>query len=317
MPHGDTSPRGDTCVSIELVTVTVGGTGAGLATEIDADGPPLPLGRRVPLPRRGTTFVREVAGPPGAPTLLLLHGWVASGGLNWYQTFDALSRDFNVLAPDLRGHARGVRSRRIFRLADAADDMAALLTELDTGPVIAVGYSMGGPVSQLLWRRHRDLVAGLVLCATAPGFVPNSAARFTYQSYMLGVAAGARLAAMAPRMPRLPFVGSRTRFMPAWVAAEMRRHDWRMVIEAGQSLSTYYAGRWIGEVDVPTAVVCTTQDRAVSPALQREMADAIPGATLYEVDDGHLACAHADFAAPVLGAARDVAHRAADLGLLA
>ena len=97
----------------------------------------------------------------------------------------------------------------------------------------------------------------------------------------------------------------------------MRRHDWRMVVEAGQSLSTYYAGRWIGEVDVPTAVVCTTQDRAVSPALQREMADAIPGATLHEIDDGHLACAHADFAVPVLRAARDVAQRATDNGLLA
>jgi pimeloyl-ACP methyl ester carboxylesterase len=30
-----------------------------------------------------------------------------------------------------------------------------------------VGYSMGGMVAQLLWRRHPERVAGLVLCATA------------------------------------------------------------------------------------------------------------------------------------------------------
>lgn len=293
--------------------VTVGPTDA----RQDAEGPPLPMGRRVPLPRRGTTFVREVQGPPGAPTLLLLHGWVASGGMNWFQTFEPLGRQFNVLAPDLRGHARGVRTRQRFRLADAADDMAALLVELGTGPVIAVGYSMGGPVSQLLWRRHRDLVAGLVLCATAPGFIPASRARVAYQSWMLGVACAARVAAVAPGLPMLPLGLGRPRRMPAWVAAEMRRHDWRMIIEAGQALSTYYAGRWIGEVDVPTAVVCTAQDRAVQPSLQRAMAEAISGATLHEIHDGHLACAHPEFARPLLRAAHDIADRATDLGLLA
>ena len=47
-------------------------------------GPPVPRGRRVALHGRGTVFVREVAGPPGAPTIVLLHGWMASGGLNWF-----------------------------------------------------------------------------------------------------------------------------------------------------------------------------------------------------------------------------------------
>ncbi len=75
--------------------------------------PPIPLGRRVSLPGRGTTFVREVAGPPGAPTLLLLHGWVASGGLNWFRAFETLGTEFHILAPDLRGHARGPLDGRV------------------------------------------------------------------------------------------------------------------------------------------------------------------------------------------------------------
>ncbi len=57
-------------------------------------GPPIPLGRRVELPGRGTTFVRELPGPPGAPTILLLHGLMASGGLNWFQAFEPLARHF-------------------------------------------------------------------------------------------------------------------------------------------------------------------------------------------------------------------------------
>ncbi|GIU87306.1 MAG: hypothetical protein KatS3mg009_1821 [Acidimicrobiia bacterium] len=273
-------------------------------------GPPLPPGRRLELARRGTTFVREVAGPPGAPTVLLLHGWVASAGINWFQVFAPLGRDYRVVAPDLRGHGRGLRTRRIFRLADCADDCAATIERLGTGPVIAVGYSMGGPVAQLLWRRHRDLVAGLVLCATSAGFLPDARSRLAFQSWAVAAAAAARAAAFAPRLPPLPLGRARPELLPAWVAAEMRRHDWRMIVEAGHSIGTYHAGRWIGQVDVPTAVVCTAADRAVPADLQRAMAEAIPGADVVEVDDGHLACARPGFARPLVTALNRVAERA-------
>src|SRR5262249_37449993 len=54
-----------------------------------------------------------------------------------------------------------------FRLEDCADDVAALAQVLGIGRFIAVGYSMGGMVAQLLYRRHPSLLSGLVLCATA------------------------------------------------------------------------------------------------------------------------------------------------------
>ena len=34
---------------------------------------------------------------------------------------------------------------------------------------VVVGYSMGGPIAQLLWHRHPESVAGLVLCGFARG----------------------------------------------------------------------------------------------------------------------------------------------------
>ena len=172
--------------------------------------PPVPLGRRVELPGRGTTFVREVAGPPGAPTVLLVHGLGASGGLNWFRTFEMLGAEFRVLAPDLRGHGRGVRSPQAFRLADCADDLAALLDVLATGPVLVAGYSMGGPVAQLLSRRHPERVAGLVLCATATRFSRGPLGARPLDVALGLVVAGARFGEHATSVPSAPLRALRT-----------------------------------------------------------------------------------------------------------
>jgi 3-oxoadipate enol-lactonase len=275
----------------------------------DGPEPVFAPGRRLELARRGTSFVRELPGQPGAPTLLLLHGWVATAGMNWFQAFETLGEHFRVVAPDMRGHGQGIRSRRFFRLADCADDCAATLVELGTGPVIAVGYSMGGPVAQLLWRRHRDLVSGLVLCATSAGFIPNRRARLPYQSAMLAAVTAARAATLTRAMPSLPGFGMRPSRLPQWLADEMRRHDWRAIVEAGHSISTFHSGRWIDQIDVPTSVVCTTRDHAVAPDLQLALADTIPGATVHTIDDGHLACAQPDFARVLNNACLSVADR--------
>ncbi|MGZ8763666.1 MAG: alpha/beta fold hydrolase [Acidimicrobiia bacterium] len=282
----------------------------------DASGrlrPPVPLGRRIELPGRGTMFVREVEGPPGAPTVVLLHGWMASGGLNWFRVFEALGREFRVLAPDLRGHARGQRSRQ-FRLADCADDVAAMCRVMRVDPVLVVGYSMGGPVAQLLWRRHRDLVAGLVLCATSDSFVfgPSEGRALRHALAALG-----SIAHVAERALDVPASALRTVVWPrrpadflAWATAELGRHSVHMLAEAALSVGGYRASDWISRVDVPTGIVVTTRDLTVSPSMQFRLAESIPHATVHPVDGGHSVCVRERFVAPLVDACTTVASRA-------
>src|SRR3954451_7543731 len=101
----------------------------------------MPNGRHVELPGRGTTFLRE-AGPADAPTILLLHGWTANADLNWRSAYPALTERYHVIAPDHRGHARGVRDPERFRLEACADDAGALLETLGVAHATVVGYSM-------------------------------------------------------------------------------------------------------------------------------------------------------------------------------
>ncbi|MGH9179851.1 MAG: alpha/beta fold hydrolase [Acidimicrobiales bacterium] len=267
-----------------------------MAVDLDKgpEGSRLPNGRIIELAGRGAAFVREVPGPPGAPAVVLLHGLTATADLNWSACFDPLGRSFRVLAPDLRGHGRSPRSWARFTLEDCADDVAALADAVGVDRMIAVGYSIGGLVAQLVWHRRPELVTGLVLCATAADFRASPVERLMLMS--------------------VPTFGVAIRFMPPvfqggtelvgaalfghvtddltrrWMSAEMRRADLATVIDAGCAAASFTSRRWIGEVDVPTAVVITSRDRVVPPTRQVQLARTIPGATIHPVDADHGAC---------------------------
>src|SRR5438128_6690942 len=150
--------------------------------ELEPPVPPyLPPGRVVTVPGRGEVFVREQDGPAGGPTIVLLHGWTVSADLNWWAAYEPLREIGRVIAVDHRGHGRGIRSEQPFTLEAAADDVAGLLELLGVRSAIVVGYSMGGPISMLLWHRHRALVDALVFEATALEWRASTRERWTWK----------------------------------------------------------------------------------------------------------------------------------------
>jgi 3-oxoadipate enol-lactonase len=253
----------------------------------------LPPGRPLHLPGRGTTFVHEAGDPDARHTFLLLHGWTVTAAVNWFPSITPLSTVGRVIALDHRGHGRGIRTRSRFRLADCADDAAAVCDHLGVERVIPVGYSMGGPIAQLTWLRHRRLVEGLVLCATSRNF----AGRAPRDRAVAGMATGLSLAAratpgtvrrqLAERVLAVRYDDSP---LGEWVRNELRGNDLRMVVEAGRAIGAFSSRDWIGRCNVPTAVVLTLHDLAVPPLRQRRLAAAIPGATIHPVDGGHDVC---------------------------
>lgn len=260
--------------------------------EVPPVAPPLPPDRTIDLPGRGKTFARIAEGPPGAPTLLLLHGWTANADLNWFRCFAPLSRRFHVVAIDHRGHGRGIRTHRPFSLSDCADDAAALVRELGIGSVIAVGYSMGGPIAQLLWKRHPDLVDGLVLCATSRNFGRSVPERAMFTG-LLGLSGVAKLTPGSVRRQVAGRIfGPRFEQSPlgAWLADELKRNDPSTVLQAGWSIGRFSSADWIGGVDVPTSVLVTTRDNVVSPSRQLRLAESIPGAEVIRVAGDHGVC---------------------------
>jgi pimeloyl-ACP methyl ester carboxylesterase len=232
--------------------------------------------------------VRDTGGE--GPPVLLIHGWMFPSDLNWLQAYGPLSRaGYRVLAMDLRGHGRGLRSPDRFRLADCADDAAAMLAALGLRDVLVVGYSMGGPVAQLLAQRHPDVVGGFVLCATALDWSDPKQKAFWRTMGGLRALLGLFPLGSWQAMTRL---SGGNREESAWVTAELSRSSARDLAEAGRELGRFDSSDWVGALPQPAAVVLTARDRLVPPRKQQALADAL-GVTPHVVDADHDACARA------------------------
>ncbi len=127
---------------------------------------------------------------------------------------------------------------------------------------------------------------GLVLCATAPDWQdPHLKVLWRTMALLrlgLGLFPTAAWNASLTGMREGPY---RT-----WLAAELSRGSARDVAEAGRELGRYDGRPWLGELDVPSAVVLTARDRNVPPRKQRELARLLD-APAFEVDAPHLAVA--------------------------
>ena len=254
--------------------------------------PAVPEGRVVNVPDRGEMFLRQADGPREGPTILLLHGWTLSADLNWFTgVYEEAARHGPVVAPDVRGHGRGLRSDQDFTLEAATDDVAALIRHLELDPVIAVGYSMGGSMALLLWQRHPELVSGLVLAATGLQWRSNLWERvvWTAMSFVeYGMRLGAPEGGLADRYLREAAAESpELEQSQGWIKGEIRRGDAADIAAAARSLSTFDARPFAGDIDVPAAVVVTKGDRLIRRKRQEELAGAIPDAHKVELEGQH------------------------------
>lgn len=271
-----------------------------------------PAGSIIDLGRRGRAFVRH-APRPGAPTALLLHGWTSTADLNWRTSYGILSRHFGIVAMDLRGHGRGPRCEGAFRLTDCADDAIAVVDQLGLSDVMVVGYSMGGAVAQLVAQRAGDRVNGLVLCSSAARVGGGRQAR----RWGAELAAAAALARCTPRWLRdkiglAAMRSSQDEQWRAWALDQLAGHDWLRVVQAGRAILRFDARAWLGQLDVPVALLATMEDRVVPPVNQLAVRDLVPDAHVITLDADHAVCLNepAMFAERLVEACSAVADRA-------
>jgi pimeloyl-ACP methyl ester carboxylesterase len=107
-------------------------------------------------------FYRE-AGPPDAPTLLLLHGF-PSASHQYRRLIDALGDRYHLIAPDYPGfghtEAPAAFAYSFDRLADVVE---GFVERMGLAPFAMYVFDFGAPVGFRLATRHPEWIAGLVV----------------------------------------------------------------------------------------------------------------------------------------------------------
>ncbi|MFQ3581909.1 MAG: alpha/beta fold hydrolase [Chloracidobacterium sp.] len=116
---------------------------------------------------RGRRCFYQALGHPDAPPVVLIHGH-ATSHFTWRHQVAALQADFSVFVPDLLGFGRSAKPRDItytveLWTAQVTDFLEAVVRR----PVLLAGNSLGGLIAACVADQRPDLVAKLVLIASA------------------------------------------------------------------------------------------------------------------------------------------------------
>ena len=190
-----------------------------------------------------------------------------------------------VITYDQRGHGGSDAPTGPYTMAELADDAARLLRELDSGPVVWIGLSMGGMVGQELALRHPALVAALVVANTTSSY--PEAARAAWRDRIATVqASGVEVIADAV-MARYFHDGFR-----AAQAATIARYRHRLVTTdvAGYlgccaAVGAIDTTSRLANIAAPTLVIAGELDIGAPVVMSQTLVDAIPGAQLVVLTD--------------------------------
>lgn len=115
------------------------------------------------------TLHTTITGPPDAPAVLLLHGFLGAAS-DWDETAAALADDFRCIAVDLPGHGESVAlGDEAYTFEGTLAAIADTLDGLGVARCRVVGYSMGARLALGFALRAPERVARLVLESGSPG----------------------------------------------------------------------------------------------------------------------------------------------------
>jgi pimeloyl-ACP methyl ester carboxylesterase len=212
-------------------------------------------------------YERAGHGPPVA----LAAGFVGDAGSTWAHQIEALSSDFTVLAWDAPGSGRSSDPPETFRAADYADCWASFLEVLGCPRAHLVGLSFGGIVALSLTERRPDLPRSLTLVGAYAGWrgsLPDADVDARLELCLR--ASELRPDAFASTLMPSMFSAAAHPSVVADFEAAVRRFSpsgFRTMATAAAAADLRHV---LGDVAVPTLVVCGDEDvRAPLDVAQR------------------------------------------------
>jgi pimeloyl-ACP methyl ester carboxylesterase len=225
--------------------------------------------------------------------VLFTHAWGLNANIWEYQLVELVDQGLRCVAYDRRGHGRSSDPGRGYDYDRLADDLAAVINQLDLTDVTLVAHSMGNGEAVRYLRRHGSArIARLVMLSTIP---PQSTSDF---SPLIAGLKQDRPAFFARGVAA--FTGGHPAVSPAmteWIIAQFMRASPKGTIACMHSIARGDFRADMRAVTVPTLIAHGDKDM-VNPldTTAQKVAELIPGSTLkvYEGAPHGLVITHRD-----------------------
>ncbi len=216
--------------------------------------------------------------------LLFLHG--AQGLNGWEPGLEALSKSFDVIAPDHPGFGQSDNSELIDDASDLAFFYFDLLDTLELDSVHVVGQCIGGWVALEMAIRTTGRLKSLVLVSSAGIRVK-------------GVPRADMFVCSQDELLKLLFAGNGA---AEWLQSWRATPDLEDIYDRNRAAAAKFSWsprlfnpkleRWLHRIDIPTHIVWGHDDRLIPPAYAAVLTELIAGATVNHAAELRASAAH-------------------------
>jgi pimeloyl-ACP methyl ester carboxylesterase len=258
---------------------------------------------RASVPNSGYSHFAEIDGVrvhyqekgSGTP-LVLIHGFTSSA-YSWKDVFEPLSKNFRVIAVDLKGFGFSGKPDGDYTRRAQATLIAHLLDHLKIDNAWLCGNSMGGEVSLNFAVQNPRRVAGLILIDSSGVKMEGSGS--LAPSYLLIPVVGRVLTALALRSDKLVREGLEKSFYDhAKITDERVAYYYRPLQTRGGQLAALRARTQadqfpvepdLGKISARTLIIWGAEDALIPLAAGRKMKSLIKDSKLVVIEKcGHL-----------------------------
>ncbi len=239
-------------------------------------------------------FVREAGNPKGRP-IVLIHGW-SQHHLCWSKQLSSdLTENFRLIAPDLRGHGASGKPEDPEAYNHSkpwADDINAIIQQLELDNPILVGWSMGGWVVFDYLRAYGNAkISGIVTIGSSIAMNPEVAARRHRDAQAKGMYSSDQQEALEATI----------KFVKACVSSPLSKHDLAFMVgfnmlcppkvRADCRLRVEDYSETAEDLTKPAMIIHGEAERVCVTSMFEEMCSAMPQATVLK----YPGCGHAPF----------------------
>lgn len=216
-------------------------------------------------------YVVEGEGPE---TIVFIHG-LGENLESWRHQTKYFSKDFKVVALDLRGHGKSGIPKKKIEIADFAEDVVGLLYHLGIKKAHFCGLSMGALVVFEAYKRHPGYFLSMILVVARPQFPPAQTAALEYMSME---AIGGQVAVFALSANASESLREKVAKMIAGTRKDI-------YIQSAEATSSLNYTDLLHEIKVPTLIVVGELD-VVAPVDPAELMNRIIHGSILKVMPG-------------------------------